>query len=111
MIRRPPRSTLSSSSAASDVYKRQPVSPSHNVVQSLERKLECWEGRGPGFGLEKQRGIGDWVRVGVSFGGRRRCLVLALGRCCRTLAPLVQLGGSEAWGTPRIGPRLLQLVR
>ena len=25
MIRRPPRSTLSSSSAASDVYKRQPV--------------------------------------------------------------------------------------
>src|SRR5664280_3767616 len=27
MIRRPPRSTLSSSSAASDVYKRQPVTP------------------------------------------------------------------------------------
>src|SRR5674536_328417 len=27
MIRRPPRSTLSSSSAASDVYKRQPMEP------------------------------------------------------------------------------------
>src|SRR5674536_164852 len=31
MIRRPPRSTLSSSSAASDVYKRQPRSPSAAV--------------------------------------------------------------------------------
>src|SRR5664280_682526 len=30
MIRRPPRSTLSSSSAASDVYKRQPTSHTDN---------------------------------------------------------------------------------
>ena len=33
MIRRPPRSTLSSSSAASDVYKRQPTYRSGQVAQ------------------------------------------------------------------------------
>src|SRR5674536_157844 len=36
MIRRPPRSTLSSSSAASDVYKRQVV---HHVDQVVDRVL------------------------------------------------------------------------
>src|SRR5665648_546010 len=36
MIRRPPRSTLSSSSAASDVYKRQGV---HRVASLLKRWL------------------------------------------------------------------------
>src|SRR5664280_3851438 len=35
MIRRPPRSTLSSSSAASDVYKRQPP---HRIVRDEQSK-------------------------------------------------------------------------
>eukprot|EP00658_Telonema_sp_P-2_P017764 TRINITY_DN16931_c0_g1_i7.p1 TRINITY_DN16931_c0_g1~~TRINITY_DN16931_c0_g1_i7.p1 ORF type:complete len:115 (+),score=18.26 TRINITY_DN16931_c0_g1_i7:83-427(+) len=35
MIRRPPRSTLSSSSAASDVYKRQVVDSKVNPVEEL----------------------------------------------------------------------------
>src|SRR5674536_230424 len=35
MIRRPPRSTLSSSSAASDVYKRQALGRDHGVVRSV----------------------------------------------------------------------------
>src|SRR5664280_103403 len=35
MIRRPPRSTLSSSSAASDVYKRQPLRPGDATVSRL----------------------------------------------------------------------------
>src|SRR5665648_231489 len=39
MIRRPPRSTLSSSSAASDVYKRQ-VRGSDVLVAVLDRDLE-----------------------------------------------------------------------
>src|SRR5665648_638681 len=34
MIRRPPRSTLSSSSAASDVYKRQLEKPKQNIMYS-----------------------------------------------------------------------------
>eukprot|EP00658_Telonema_sp_P-2_P079167 TRINITY_DN7583_c0_g1_i2.p1 TRINITY_DN7583_c0_g1~~TRINITY_DN7583_c0_g1_i2.p1 ORF type:complete len:126 (+),score=10.99 TRINITY_DN7583_c0_g1_i2:74-451(+) len=40
MIRRPPRSTLSSSSAASDVYKRQPKAPPRrpNTTIELSRK-------------------------------------------------------------------------
>eukprot|EP00658_Telonema_sp_P-2_P029086 TRINITY_DN22176_c0_g1_i2.p1 TRINITY_DN22176_c0_g1~~TRINITY_DN22176_c0_g1_i2.p1 ORF type:complete len:172 (+),score=9.22 TRINITY_DN22176_c0_g1_i2:102-617(+) len=36
MIRRPPRSTLSSSSAASDVYKRQASTPPSNSVENAE---------------------------------------------------------------------------
>eukprot|EP00658_Telonema_sp_P-2_P043440 TRINITY_DN3137_c0_g1_i4.p1 TRINITY_DN3137_c0_g1~~TRINITY_DN3137_c0_g1_i4.p1 ORF type:complete len:106 (+),score=38.90 TRINITY_DN3137_c0_g1_i4:71-388(+) len=50
MIRRPPRSTLSSSSAASDVYKRQvPVMVLLNNIQTL-RNPDCvchgeWEER------------------------------------------------------------------
>src|SRR5664280_3229689 len=44
MIRRPPRSTLSSSSAASDVYKRQ-------EQLGLPHHLECVvDGHGPGLG-------------------------------------------------------------
>src|SRR5674536_20117 len=36
MIRRPPRSTLSSSSAASDVYKRQPVAAQARMQSDLD---------------------------------------------------------------------------
>src|SRR5665648_374203 len=39
MIRRPPRSTLSSSSAASDVYKRQTVT---NTVDDWETHSDKW---------------------------------------------------------------------
>src|SRR5664280_3881024 len=40
MIRRPPRSTLSSSSAASDVYKRQYLAMAMAVSYLLEKKVE-----------------------------------------------------------------------
>src|SRR5674536_221501 len=40
MIRRPPRSTLSSSSAASDVYKRQPFGPARRGTRKLSGS--CW---------------------------------------------------------------------
>ena len=39
MIRRPPRSTLDRSSAASDVYKRQVACSRHEAGQSLNRGL------------------------------------------------------------------------
>eukprot|EP00658_Telonema_sp_P-2_P039686 TRINITY_DN28363_c0_g1_i1.p1 TRINITY_DN28363_c0_g1~~TRINITY_DN28363_c0_g1_i1.p1 ORF type:complete len:159 (-),score=13.58 TRINITY_DN28363_c0_g1_i1:188-664(-) len=43
MIRRPPRSTLSSSSAASDVYKRQPLPGSPELATaSGDPSWECW---------------------------------------------------------------------
>eukprot|EP00656_Telonema_subtile_P012908 TRINITY_DN16534_c0_g1_i4.p1 TRINITY_DN16534_c0_g1~~TRINITY_DN16534_c0_g1_i4.p1 ORF type:complete len:524 (-),score=90.00 TRINITY_DN16534_c0_g1_i4:281-1852(-) len=55
MIRRPPRSTLSSSSAASDVYKRQ--------VQKywLARSLlhMCWYGNSPGIGKTTASGASE----------------------------------------------------
>src|SRR5674536_293081 len=54
MIRRPPRSTLSSSSAASDVYKRQVLSDATDLLErhiggtaSVRRRLEAL-GRGQG---------------------------------------------------------------
>ena len=45
MIRRPPRSTLDRSSAASDVYKRQveEIRGSGYVVESLEAALWCFQ--------------------------------------------------------------------
>src|SRR5674536_128309 len=43
VIRRPPRSTLSASSAASDVYKRQPSmkSMTHHSTLHLSFKIKC----------------------------------------------------------------------
>ena len=43
MIRRPPRSTLDRSSAASDVYKRQML-----IVEDLKGVLEAWRNSHPG---------------------------------------------------------------
>ena len=40
MIRRPPRSTLSSSSAASDVYKRQPQDVQQINKRAVHRQME-----------------------------------------------------------------------
>src|SRR5665648_1294511 len=52
MIRRPPRSTLSSSSAASDVYKRQNVYDVRTGVDSLKgegiTRAVLWPGAGVG---------------------------------------------------------------
>src|SRR5665648_1296228 len=42
MIRRPPRSTLSSSSAASDVYKRQPALKS---MQRVYWQVRIWDNK------------------------------------------------------------------
>ena len=41
MIRRPPRSTQSRSSAASDVYKRQDVTPAKYVTGLITEKGVC----------------------------------------------------------------------
>eukprot|EP00658_Telonema_sp_P-2_P071626 TRINITY_DN60867_c0_g1_i1.p1 TRINITY_DN60867_c0_g1~~TRINITY_DN60867_c0_g1_i1.p1 ORF type:complete len:175 (+),score=17.95 TRINITY_DN60867_c0_g1_i1:98-622(+) len=56
MIRRPPRSTLSSSSAASDVYKRQPILPWPGV-----RWNPSWKQPG------RERGQPVVVRLGVQL--------------------------------------------
>src|SRR5664280_3145040 len=64
MIRRPPRSTLSSSSAASDVYKRQPVG------RRVLRRLHLPGTRGEAAaraphrmerGRSEEDGAGDWT--------------------------------------------------
>eukprot|EP00656_Telonema_subtile_P005470 TRINITY_DN12485_c0_g1_i2.p1 TRINITY_DN12485_c0_g1~~TRINITY_DN12485_c0_g1_i2.p1 ORF type:complete len:121 (+),score=23.56 TRINITY_DN12485_c0_g1_i2:66-428(+) len=72
MIRRPPRSTLSSSSAASDVYKRQHVHRSvfldiRDVQQSLEggeeaQSMRKWTRRHDGRPSYRERGVSqeDW---------------------------------------------------
>eukprot|EP00828_Plagiopyla_frontata_P023778 TRINITY_DN3038_c0_g1_i1.p1 TRINITY_DN3038_c0_g1~~TRINITY_DN3038_c0_g1_i1.p1 ORF type:complete len:691 (+),score=93.39 TRINITY_DN3038_c0_g1_i1:62-2134(+) len=59
MIRRPPRSTLSSSSAASDVYKRQYQRRVHGIIESIKQaKQQCCSIRLgpeleiPGYGCE-----------------------------------------------------------
>ena len=79
MIRRPPRSTQSRSSAASDVYKRQPVAPGQVRPQQIAN-IPLFDGeRGEGFvnwveTLENARDAYDWpidslVGVAKSRGG------------------------------------------
>ena len=48
MIRRPPRSTLDRSSAASDVYKRQVLDIARPAMESMQRR---WPSSGRGFEL------------------------------------------------------------
>src|SRR5664279_6338047 len=66
MIRRPPRSTLSSSSAASDVYKRQP--PAVGVVLEVPRPRQG-QGLLPGEDLAPLRRDVE-ARVVVAGAGR-----------------------------------------
>src|SRR5665648_1290777 len=59
MIRRPPRSTLSSSSAASDVYKRQVPMKSETVdsessaIKSKEERITAAKGEASDFGSKR----------------------------------------------------------
>eukprot|EP00658_Telonema_sp_P-2_P023065 TRINITY_DN19239_c0_g1_i1.p3 TRINITY_DN19239_c0_g1~~TRINITY_DN19239_c0_g1_i1.p3 ORF type:complete len:103 (+),score=22.45 TRINITY_DN19239_c0_g1_i1:85-393(+) len=82
MIRRPPRSTLSSSSAASDVYKRQ-----------VYGECECNAGFGgadcstrfcgAGIALEAARSPGSTKTLGHACSGRGRCTTLGACDCDR----------------------------
>src|SRR5450756_2359071 len=55
MIRRPPRSTQSRSSAASDVYKRQMLrrvkKPAIVLFESVHTAMGAWQGRGDNLDL------------------------------------------------------------
>src|SRR5678815_2137320 len=49
MIRRPPRSTLDRSSAASDVYKRQDQIPVHELLLPMRRKFDQYVNLRPAY--------------------------------------------------------------
>eukprot|EP00658_Telonema_sp_P-2_P005968 TRINITY_DN12256_c0_g1_i1.p1 TRINITY_DN12256_c0_g1~~TRINITY_DN12256_c0_g1_i1.p1 ORF type:complete len:164 (+),score=48.45 TRINITY_DN12256_c0_g1_i1:84-575(+) len=80
MIRRPPRSTLSSSSAASDVYKRQPVLSQfytkHNTNKNFEIVFCSWDqtadqfqqyfSKQPWLALRWESGLGE--KLGRAYG-------------------------------------------
>src|SRR5664280_3793204 len=81
MIRRPPRSTLSSSSAASDVYKRQDAGLLAVALPAELRRQALEDLRAPGFelpGLDGQRyRLDEWL-------GRKKLLVTFSSWCgCR----------------------------
>eukprot|EP00656_Telonema_subtile_P051424 TRINITY_DN6909_c0_g1_i4.p3 TRINITY_DN6909_c0_g1~~TRINITY_DN6909_c0_g1_i4.p3 ORF type:complete len:115 (-),score=13.63 TRINITY_DN6909_c0_g1_i4:788-1132(-) len=63
MIRRPPRSTLSSSSAASDVYKRQGINAEYGDVN--QKHVQDRGARG--FRV-RERGVPRWMRVDLHQG-------------------------------------------
>src|SRR5674536_206806 len=79
MIRRPPRSTLSSSSAASDVYKR----------QGLE--LLAAGGAGCAGGVQRQRCVGERRRLRLRQG------TAAGARTCRRGDQLAGLAPLRPW--------------
>src|SRR5664280_1009326 len=61
MIRRPPRSTLSSSSAASDVYKRQPARGKASIIADHKRALEDRRKVAAVIGVTEGSGVGNFV--------------------------------------------------
>src|SRR5674536_88390 len=118
MLRRPPRSTLSSSSAASDVYKRQclPVAGGSPCDRALreEQRDHRWQDPGGGTDLEGHR-HGLLRRLG-STRRRSRDLVaprglraqIGLGRTIRTRcrdAARTLLKGPESNKAPRVTRR------
>src|SRR5664280_2639732 len=85
MIRRPPRSTLSSSSAASDVYKRQLFNDALELL------------RGHLIQVAQFRQIGQGHRLGIGIIRRLR----GLTACCFALLP-----GSELPAEARVADLL-----
>ena len=69
MIRRPPRSTLSSSSAASDVYKRQvgviPEAGEGTVVSPVDGTVISVAKTGHAYGIKTADGIEILVHIGI----------------------------------------------
>src|SRR5665809_105561 len=109
MIRRPPRSTQSRSSAASDVYKRQPVT-------DITVKGELYEGRGDRLQIETAPGPDGYVgRMAVQAstpGTNPNWLVFALSnptdeRIVRWLvAPRYTLANSGVFRPELDAPRI-----
>ena len=66
MIRRPPRSTLDRSSAASDVYKRQVVDDAIVVVENVERWIE--QGMAPRDAARKAMDEVTPAVIAIAFG-------------------------------------------
>eukprot|EP00658_Telonema_sp_P-2_P044384 TRINITY_DN3224_c0_g1_i2.p1 TRINITY_DN3224_c0_g1~~TRINITY_DN3224_c0_g1_i2.p1 ORF type:complete len:581 (+),score=155.13 TRINITY_DN3224_c0_g1_i2:128-1870(+) len=99
MIRRPPRSTLSSSSAASDVYKRQVKSLScsryHCMAVDHEGGVYAW-----GRGEYGQLGLGqrDSERVPTKVRGLEGQRALATGCGWGHTIALIEDGSVYSWG-------------
>src|SRR5674536_286381 len=101
MMRRPPRSTLSSSSAASDVYKRQLLGAGFSVPRRDDVRLE-----GVGHRRVHQHGVdvghrADGVQVhrrpllGHRYGEHRPCHASGEGLQCKGLHSLSLIHISE----------------
>eukprot|EP00656_Telonema_subtile_P054466 TRINITY_DN8159_c0_g1_i2.p1 TRINITY_DN8159_c0_g1~~TRINITY_DN8159_c0_g1_i2.p1 ORF type:complete len:428 (+),score=66.08 TRINITY_DN8159_c0_g1_i2:96-1379(+) len=87
MIRRPPRSTLSSSSAASDVYKRQAARASPKLQPQRSPKLHSRPSPKPDprpqlFELKDALYFGDLNHTGLAPGDVRGHVTIVLGEAC-----------------------------
>src|SRR5664280_3857852 len=102
MIRRPPRSTLSSSSAASDVYKRQGLSRSLRAAVAGEPLVAF--GAVFGHGAHQEKDLVDELRAAG--------LVDQLGQLLALADPLISLAQPDTGVHNRRGdgPRLVCVV-
>src|SRR5680860_872999 len=100
MIRRPPRSTQSRSSAASDVYKRQ-IDVGPQPAQPILLEAESpYEGRGHGGGVECRAVVVDETGERV-FAGARAAADGVLGL---QDANVHAAGGESESGSEPVGP-------
>src|SRR5664279_540396 len=70
MIRRPPRSTLSSSSAASDVYKRQILGSRRWYLGERRAELRCQTGEWQGHCRSRMHTVAGETRLKFLIGGK-----------------------------------------
>src|SRR5680860_1927144 len=98
MIRRPPRSTQSRSSAASDVYKRQGVA--HSTGEEFDASYD--RGAPLDFRLGVGQVISGWDQgiQGMKVGGRRRLVI----------PPQLGYGDRGAGGVIKPGETLIFVV-
>src|SRR5678815_5440469 len=98
MIRRPPRSTLDRSSAASDVYKRQVLESNTQIIANQKSWREpCKRRKIENLALMLQGAIEAQGRVGLMLNVRKQDLEKVLNVLPALRKPTISTLSDDAW--------------